>query len=237
MSATTHKIKSVVQLLKEVAGNDDRTMFRGQLKNWPLIPTIGRLRKLVDAFDDWRVFHEHVLERFKRYGRPHFNEKPQTEIEWLVHAQHHGLPTRLLDWTTNPLKGLFFSVDDPHDDRFDGVLWMVQPNVWWEEFTVKNQEYWEKDLAAFFPEHLNPRLIAQEGCFLSFPLPKNKRKIQPLEVGIAGYSVNKISSFVIPKSAKPTLRHELSLLGINHRSLFPSLDGVARSVRVNPYGT
>jgi FRG domain len=123
------KVRSIAELLSAVSGYDDRTMFRGQPKNWPLIPTIARLHKYVGGFDNWQVFHDHVLERFRRYGRPHLNQPPRTEIEWLVHAQHHGLPTRLLDWTTNPLKALFFGVDDPYHDRYDGVFWKLYPMV------------------------------------------------------------------------------------------------------------
>lgn len=212
-------------------------MFRGQLKDWPLIPTIARLHKYVRGFDNWQVFHRHVLERFRRYGRPHLDELHRTEIEWLVHAQHHGLPTRLLDWTTNPLKALFFAVDDPYDDRHDGVLWKLIPDGWWEDFTTENQQAWDGRLAAFFPEHLNTRLIAQEGCFLSFPLPENRRPFRPLTEAPCAYAVEKISCFIIPRSAKSALRRELALLGVNHRSLFPDLDGVAKSVRLNPSGT
>lgn len=231
------EIKSVVELLKVVAGYNDRTMFRGQLKDWPLVPTIARLHESVNGFENWPSFHEHVLERFKRYGRPHFSEKPLTEIEWLVHAQHHGLPTRLLDWTTNPLKALFFAVDDPAHDHHDGVFWMLDPEGWWEEFTIKNQQYRDNTLAAFFPEHLNSRLVAQEGCFLSFPLPKNQRPIKPLSQRARSYRVDNILYVVIPSTAKSDLRRELNLLGINYRSLFPSLDGVAKSIRIDPNGT
>jgi hypothetical protein len=231
------KVRSIAELLSAVSGYDDRTMFRGQPKNWPLIPTIARLHKYVGGFDNWQVFHDHVLERFRRYGRPHLNQPPRTEIEWLVHAQHHGLPTRLLDWTTNPLKALFFGVDDPYHDRYDGVFWKLIPDGWWEDFTTENQQAWDGRLAAFFPEHLNARLIAQEGCFLSFPLPKNKRPFRPLTKAPLAYAVEQISCFIIPRTAKSALRRELALLGVNHRSLFPDLDGVAKSVRLDPFGT
>ena len=100
-------VNDVAQLLSLVKGYHDRTMFRGQLRDWPLLPAIARVNIDVRWFGDWRNLHEHILERFKRYGRPHFSEKPGSEIEWLIHAQHYGLPTRLLDWTRNPLKGLF----------------------------------------------------------------------------------------------------------------------------------
>jgi len=231
------EIRSIGEVLKAVSGYDGRTMFRGQPKNWPFIPTIARLHKYIDGFDDWQVFHHHLLERFRRYGRPHLNQLPRTEIEWLVHAQHHGVPTRLLDWTTNPLKALFFAVDDPRNDRHDGVLWKLIPDGWREDFTNENQTYWEGRLAAFFPEHLNARLIAQEGCFVSFPLPKSTRPIRPLTEAPCAYTVEKIVCLIIPRHAKPVLRRELTLLGVNHRSLFPDLDGVAKSVGLDPHGT
>ncbi len=231
MSETT--VKKGSELLKRVEGFHDRTMFRGQPREWPLLPKIGRLRKHLKWFDNWRVFHQHLIERFQRYGRPHFEELPRTEIEWLVHAQHHGLPTRLLDWTTNPLKALFFAVENFAYDSCDGVLWMLEPNVWWESLRIENQQYWDNCLAAFFPEHLNARLIAQDGCFLSFPLPENQRPMKPLgcTTGLEK-GIKVMRRFRIPGIAKASLRRELALLGITHRSLFPGLDGVGKSVQL-----
>ncbi|HKU76204.1 MAG TPA: FRG domain-containing protein [Pyrinomonadaceae bacterium] len=227
------KIETVMQLFERIGDYDDRTMFRGQVDKWPLLPTIARLHRSVLGYDDWRGFHEDTVERFKRQSRPHFRERPVSEVEWLVHAQHHGLPTRLLDWTSNPLKGLFFSVDNPQYDRTDGVLWKLEPTHWWETITDSNQTAWETELGAFFPEQLNDRLIAQQGCFLSFPLPANTRKIKPLESRPSGVYVDQLVRFRIPAKAKYKLRNTLALLGINHASMFPSLDGVAKTIKIN----
>lgn len=54
-------------------------------------------------------------------------KRPSTYWEWLFIMQHHGVSTRLLDWSESPLAGLYFALDDPKKDRTDGLLWMLLP--------------------------------------------------------------------------------------------------------------
>lgn len=61
-----------------------------------------------------------MLDAFKRRARPYIDQIPQNDFEWMFVAQHHGLPTRLLDWSTSPLVALYFAVANAPTCTGDG---------------------------------------------------------------------------------------------------------------------
>lgn len=63
---------------------------------------------------------ERMLAAFKRQARPFLEAPPTNDFEWMFVAQHHGLPTRLLDWSTNALIALFFAISSARISEGDG---------------------------------------------------------------------------------------------------------------------
>lgn len=225
------RIKDVASFLK-IIGEDESgpMMFRGQARDWPLLPSIARYHSKLGAYENWSVFQETLLWEFAKFGAPHIGHATTDELDWLIHAQHHGLPTRLLDWSLNPLKALFFAVADRRHDQYEGVFTALTPNGWIEDF-LTNTKLSDDALVAYMPRQVNPRLIAQESCFLAFPLPKDKNALHPLGSRLEHLSgIRQFTKYAISTRHKRTLRRELRLLGVTHRSLFPDLSGVAASI-------
>lgn len=66
------------------------------------------------------ISSERMLDEFKRQARPFLEWVPTNDFEWMFIAQHHGLPTRLLDWSTNALVALFFAASNAVERDGDG---------------------------------------------------------------------------------------------------------------------
>ena len=132
------EIKNVTDLLRCLADHEGKLMrtaaqgssrkprlwFRGLGdKNYGLIPTYHRRGLTIGD----EIF---MMNLFKQNAHEFLDMVPTREWEWMFLTRHHGLPSRLLDWTESPLIALFFAVSEEEPDKHamdDGRLWCLLP--------------------------------------------------------------------------------------------------------------
>ena len=231
--------------------------FRGLTRPSEMLPAVVRsffaCRRLgwdVPPIDEYEAWYDsvpaNIAERFSRYERTIFDsfkrrarafvaQAPANDWEWLALARHYGLPTRLLDWTRNPLAALFFAVSlathEEHSSSDPADCWVV---AWSVGAVHEDGERLvdEKTLATtdplayrgrvnrFVPAILDPRMSVQASVFTiqESPLMPIDRELELQRLQIAG-------------SGRRRLQAELYRLGVSRSSLFPDLANVARDLR------
>jgi hypothetical protein len=230
----------------------DSGVYRGDRDaDWPLLTSLDKLGGVTPPHSKADL-EEHILRNFIRYSRPYFQQPPVNEWEVLVAAQHHGLPTRLLDWTYSPLVAAHFAtlgggdaservvwrLDWKSVHRFfglpelalliqdlEGMLGQDRPLTPWDLFSAPRDA---KPFACMFePPSLNARIVAQSA---TFTLCSDKR--QSFERFLEHHGLGSaLTKFVIPAKETARFRDQLDLVSVDERRLFPGLDGVAAEMR------
>jgi len=211
--------------LLRAAHSDPLAVYRGQREDWALLPKVARL------FPSASVLAEEssLFRTFRRMAAIHIQASEFTDWDWLAIAQHHGLPTRLLDWTRNPFAALWFAVDEsPRPDSRPGVVWVFRPK---DADVIRDPATATSPFAGTMtkllePRHVTRRIQAQDGAFTVHKFGAKKGRFIPLERNMQQRS--RLQKILIPTSHFGSLRLELDRCGIHASALFPGLDGLAR---------
>lgn len=206
------------------------------------------LRRLAGSGDITRL-ELSLLRNFRKYAHDQTVSGADSIWHWLALAQHHGLPTRMVDWTYSPLVALHFATEHPASFATDGVVWCVNfvaantrlpkrlRNILDEEhsdtFTVEMlQEF--STLRAFDaltrdpfvvflePPSLDTRILNQFALFSLMPGASTTLDEWLRSHPELGRKV------IVPAELKWEVRDKLDQANINERTLFPGLDGLSR---------
>jgi hypothetical protein len=217
-------------------------VFRGEAsRNAKLETSLQRLG------GDYADVEPHLLRNFRKYARA--QDVPEDSLwHWLALAKHHGLATRLLDWTYSPYVALHFATAYPRDYEQDGLIWMVDfvktnrllPAVLREAIeeqgmnalsaellgeharTLRDFDRLGGDFVVFFePPALDERIVNKYALFSLMPSP-HARMDEWLD-----RHPELTRRIVLPAELKWEVRDKLDQANITERVLFPGLDGLA----------
>jgi len=217
-------ITEFIQIIEEECLSE-YILFRGQSEEWDLLPRIARINprnglSILKAEID-------MIEDFKRLSRPFLKTVPSNMWEWLSNAQHFGMSTRLLDWSTNPLTALWFTVQNPSTQK-DGVVWLFKVP---EQDIIKSREvetldpFNQKRTKVYQPEIISERIQSQNAWFTLHKYLIDEDNFIPFQKNKAYKKY--LTKIIIPQDEFAVIRYQLERLGINKLSLFPDLEGAA----------
>jgi hypothetical protein len=227
MTKTT-QIRSITEFVAYIEKNcaNDGVYFRGQRQDWPLLPKMARINPRF-AYGA-RVTEERKLEMLKAQALPLLELRPETEWDWLALAQHHGIATRLLDWSTNPLAALWFAVEAPAEEEKPGVVWILQPPDQFEGgCDVLTSPFAAKKTQLFTPRHMTNRIVAQFGHFTAHWC-NDQNKYVPLSDDLL--YVPHLTKIIVPAKHFCDIRYHLGRFGVSAASIYPGLDGLCRNI-------
>ena len=219
VGSLTEFLEAVLSLAEE-----GTVLLRGhRCGGWRLAPKLARLD--LRPTRHYRDAERHLVERFKAQCLPHLQRELRDEWDVLALAQHHGLATRLLDWTSNPLVALWFAVREPAMGHAPGSVHIFVADD--DDFADKasGEPYGVPRTLFFRPSHLTQRIVVQDGWFSVHKYNTRTRRFSTLEK-VKAYQT-RVGSIVIPNDLFPRLRAELAQVGITYASMFPGLDGLS----------
>ena len=210
------EIAAFNELHEVIEHYDARSVIYRGVKSvaFPLIPKIGRVLPPESAKSrEWN--EKEILRLFKEQALPYLDFMPENDWDWLALGQQYGLPTRLLDWTANPLVACYFAVEEPSDDS--SVIYAYRNDSYIVVEKHPDPFKYSK-VGKFIPRHVTRRITTQGGLFTIHPNPWEPFESDDME------------KIIIPQKIRSSLKKTLNKYGVDEFSLFPGLDSLAAHI-------
>ncbi|MFK5895149.1 MAG: FRG domain-containing protein [Pseudomonadota bacterium] len=231
---TITKLSEYMAYVEELP--DEFYLSRGQSKDYSLLPKALRLDEAGNRKYSKRVIRG-FLDQFK-IDSYQYMENPwdiKNDIEWMLYAQHYGIPTKLMDFTTSHIISLLFAVENSFQDESedDSIVYFLNPTALNNKIKLQSQIINISDDSKISSEghdgpfvvqgrKLNSRINAQKGLFVLF-----QDDDSALNKGLDDLFLRKLK---INGEYKKNILASLYSMGISFTHIYPELTSVAKDI-------
>jgi len=203
--------------------------YRGHaVDTWELLPVLCRQKLPLEMLKQYEA--EVVAEFRTRFGLADW-----ADLEVMAYARHHGAPTRLLDWSTNPLAALWFAVSDKQHDSKPGAVFQLRVGSDSELISLVNgppkiQAGADcsscKTTIHVFPSPKRVERTDRQRSLFSVASFAGNMALQPLDRVLAADKPQHLRTFAVPAQLKAELRRLLSDIGLDAYSIYGDPDSL-----------
>ncbi len=230
-------------------------IYRGQANaSWDLSSSLERSSLVEIEYDVERALIAEYRKAIRSF--PDFSGTPTTTLEWLSVLQHHGTPTRLIDFTESPYIAAYFAFQEEVCKKSEAVaIWCVNRIRFYQAAQYYLNEDFEitaySNRPYLFSESTFEKLFGQRNldCVMPFDLANaNQRQFIQQSVFVAAMNPEKLlidqlsfldyqekplmTKLTIPSKERNVALRDLMKMNITHATLFPGIDGFARTLNL-----